>query len=253
MGRYYDITNQRHGRWRVLRRVSQRKWLCRCECGNERNVDKYNLTSGSSRSCGCWMRENNSRRLAAEHGSLIGMKFGKLTVLSDAMKPIKYRTRKQKDRYWLCRCDCGGTTVVATRYLRSGAVKGCGCYHVAADPYEIVFKRVRSAYRASAKKRGLKFNLTDLEFSWLMSMNCHYCGREKSNETTGFKGIRYSGVDRVDSDMGYVSGNVVPCCAVCNRMKLNHGYNEFISHIKRIGSKKHEIEKQIELQASLAR
>jgi hypothetical protein len=46
--------------------------------------------------------------------------------------------------------------------------------------------------------------------------------------------FRYNGIDRVDSSMGYVAGNVVPCCSTCNRMKLDHSYDDFIAHIKKI-------------------
>lgn len=29
------------------------KYLCKCDCGKEKNVDKYNLISGHTKSCGC--------------------------------------------------------------------------------------------------------------------------------------------------------------------------------------------------------
>jgi len=40
------------GRWTVLSEVGD-KWPCRCECGAERAVNKSNLLSGKSKSCGC--------------------------------------------------------------------------------------------------------------------------------------------------------------------------------------------------------
>jgi len=36
------------------------KWICRCDCGNEKIVDGYALRSGKSRSCGCLRAEINS-------------------------------------------------------------------------------------------------------------------------------------------------------------------------------------------------
>ena len=36
-------------------------WNCKCECGCERVVSAFNLRSGHSKSCGCFMRENNSK------------------------------------------------------------------------------------------------------------------------------------------------------------------------------------------------
>ena len=29
------------------------KYLCKCDCGKEKTVDKYNLISGHTKSCGC--------------------------------------------------------------------------------------------------------------------------------------------------------------------------------------------------------
>jgi len=42
------------------------------------------------------------------------------------------------------------------------------------------------------------------------------------------------GLDRVDSSAGYVFANVVSCCVVCNRMKLDHSQEAFIEHCRRI-------------------
>ena len=52
--------------------------------------------------------------------NLIGQKFGKLVV----------REINHKDRhgvYYLCKCDCGNTTVVRASYLMAGHTKSCGC------------------------------------------------------------------------------------------------------------------------------
>lgn len=45
-----------YGRWTVIQ-SSGRKWLCLCECGQQKFVDKYNLFRGISKSCGCLARE----------------------------------------------------------------------------------------------------------------------------------------------------------------------------------------------------
>jgi hypothetical protein len=46
--------------------------------------------------------------------------------------------------------------------------------------------------------------------------------------------FRWNGIDRIDSSKGYVPGNVVPCCTVCNIMKLDHSHAGFIAHIEHI-------------------
>lgn len=52
---------------------------------------------------------------------MIGERYGKLTVIESA------GTNKHQKRLWLCRCDCGKKTTVATGTLRSGLTKSCGC------------------------------------------------------------------------------------------------------------------------------
>lgn len=70
MGRILDITGQRAGRWTVLALAYTTKgrtyWLCRCDCGTEGLVDRSNLRSGQSQSCGCIGLEAIQRRVT--HG-----------------------------------------------------------------------------------------------------------------------------------------------------------------------------------------
>ena len=42
------------------------------------------------------------------------------------------------------------------------------------------------------------------------------------------------GLDRIDSDLGYQLGNIVPCCGVCNMMKNNLSYDEFFKKVYQI-------------------
>lgn len=49
-----------------------------------------------------------------------GNRFGRLVAISFEVKNGK--------AYWLCKCDCGNTKVVAGDKLRSGNTVSCGCY-----------------------------------------------------------------------------------------------------------------------------
>ncbi|HEC67150.1 MAG TPA: hypothetical protein ENI23_17875 [bacterium] len=42
------------------------------------------------------------------------------------------------------------------------------------------------------------------------------------------------GLDRVDNKKGYELENCVPCCKICNSMKMTMDKDEFLKHIKRI-------------------
>lgn len=37
-------------------------WKVRCDCGTEFNVLAFNVTHGTTRSCGCFRKENNRNR-----------------------------------------------------------------------------------------------------------------------------------------------------------------------------------------------
>ena len=58
---------------------------------------------------------------------LTGQRFGRLTVIERAenyVAPKGYQTPQ-----WKCLCDCGNTTVVLGKRLRSGSSQSCGCLY----------------------------------------------------------------------------------------------------------------------------
>lgn len=57
-----------------------------------------------------------------QHKSLIGKRFGKLTVVS-----LAEHDAGRHRFYYLCNCDCGGTKIVLDHNLRLGQTKSCGC------------------------------------------------------------------------------------------------------------------------------
>lgn len=53
---------------------------------------------------------------------LVGLRFGKLTVIGPSD-----RKHKTGCKLFLCKCDCGNTTICRSDYLRNGRKKSCGC------------------------------------------------------------------------------------------------------------------------------
>lgn len=86
-------------------------------------------------------------------------------------------------------------------------------------------------YRNNAKRRGISFNLTIDEFEEITKLPCHYCGGYSSDYNEKSRG---NGIDRKDSDIGYETNNIVPCCSRCNFVKNQMSYKEFIDYIKRL-------------------
>ena len=117
-----NLVNKKFGRLTVLEEVGKDKYynriyLCQCECGNKVKVKRTQLVSGKTKSCGCLRKEVASKRKSQ---NLVGKKFNQLTVLEEIGKD------KQGIK-WLCQCECGNTTVVHTKHLKSGNIKSCGC------------------------------------------------------------------------------------------------------------------------------
>ena len=88
-------------------------------------------------------------------------------------------------------------------------------------------------YKKEAKDRGFVFELSLEEFESITKLPCMYCG-EYSKES---EGAQYSGIDRIDSSEGYTSFNCVPCCEMCNRMKLDYDMLDWLRHIKKIADR----------------
>lgn len=74
-----------------------------------------------------------------------------------------------------------------------------------------------SALRRAAKDLGIPLCVSPEEHHALLMFPCDYCAGPLNG--TG------SGLDRIDSSLGYAIGNVVPCCVACNRIK-----NVYLTH-----------------------
>jgi len=96
------------------------------------------------------------------------------------------------------------------------------------------------SYRSGALRRGHEWGLTDDEFDQLTSAACFYCDALPSTVFRSGKNngeFVYNGIDRVNNRRGYVPGNVVSCCKLCNLAKGRLSYADFIEWILRLGEK----------------
>lgn len=117
-----------------------------------------------------------------------------------------------------------------------------------ADPTEdVAFRQWQSQYKHNAKRRGLEWKLTIVEFLELVHSDCHYCGELPANRimyitrrginvgTAKIKvTIQANGIDRLYCSQGYKLGNVVTCCSRCNYAKSCMTPEEFLEHARRI-------------------
>lgn len=98
-----------------------KKYLCKCECGNIVSISVTQIAKNKPLSCGC------KRICFAE--DLTGRQFGDWTVLYRDFDLEEQKALQEitPHAYWKCRCVCGTEKSVMGRHLRSGASKGCGC------------------------------------------------------------------------------------------------------------------------------
>lgn len=200
---FKDLTGQRFGRLAVVEfagvHPTKRNSLfrCVCDCGEERVVKGNHLLSGNTTSCGCTRLDD-----------LTGQTFGDLTVLEQAGR---YQSGGGQGVIWRCKCVCGGEIETRATHLRSGTTVSCGCaMRGIKNRFHKPVSSRYSAARSGAKQRDLTFELTLEQFAAITELPCAYCGQERGS---------HRGVDRVDSKLGYVEGNCVPCCWICNRFK----------------------------------
>ena len=125
-------------------------------------------------------------------------------------RPVEkfYRDKRSKDGY---ESQCKLCRSIAQKSRRSGS------------------KSRFSRYKSRAKRDGIIFKLSYEEFKKITDQSCFYCGTYSENSVKDFCGI-----DRVNSSKGYIKGNIVPCCNVCNMMKGIMYQQEFLDKVEEI-------------------
>ena len=83
-----------------------------------------------------------------------------------------------------------------------------------------------SNYTRCAGDKNLDFEISQEEFNKIVNEPCHYCNIIQER---GF-----NGVDRLDSNTGYVIDNCVSCCKTCNYMKCSLSADVFLKRIEHI-------------------
>ncbi len=173
---------------------------------------------------------------------IIGHKFGKLTVV----KMCDIRGTNGKIRYE-CLCDCGNKHEVGGESLRKGNSKSCGCLQKEMDRWNRIEDRDYATWKhlysytiiKRSKKSGYVSDIQLSEFINISKQSCHYCGIESSNTIKDRSKksdlmLNFNGIDRIDSNIGYLLSNVVSCCKYCNCAKNTMTQDEFRSFIIRL-------------------
>lgn len=163
---------------------------------------------------------------------LISKRFGKLLVLEDTGK------RKSRRPIYKCICDCGNICEILGKYLLSGDTKSCGCYNNKnahnRDAVGEITKSFWTPIIKQAIRRGIPFTI-DRNYAWNL-----YLKQNRKCKLTGID-INFSSnirderskhtcsLDRINSDKGYIEGNVQWVHKIINIMKNKLSQTDFIT------------------------
>lgn len=114
---FNDITGRVFGRLTAVRftgkdRDSNRMWLCKCECGTQKEVIGFQLVRGSVKSCGCLVREHRSKwpKTFVKHGKCNSREYR-------SWQAMKHRCYNKNDK---CYSGYGGRGIaVCSRWRNS--------------------------------------------------------------------------------------------------------------------------------------
>lgn len=218
MGRPLDLTGKVFGRLTAERldpvkshQKGRRHWVCSCSCGKCVSVAVHELSSGHTKSCGCFAAGVTSARNTAAAKTRIGAGsvFGRLTVITEA--PV--RRGGTRGFYWGCRCTCGVEKLVLACHLRSGKVVSCGCWKA-----ELARARVGSDNQAwkpelSDADREKRRNYPAVFARAALEEHgefCVCCGAE-------YEEFHHLDAWRVAPLKRFCVTNVVPVCYECHR------------------------------------
>lgn len=171
---------------------------------------------------------------------ILNHRFGKLFAFEFAgQAPNSKRT------LWKCRCDCGNEKIVRSDCLRQGGVTSCGCNANLTGNESKTWKgfgEISGSFWGriikGAKMRNILFDIS-IEEAWDLFLKqnrkCALSGIDLSfgKMTKDFK-IKTASLDRIDSKLGYIKGNIQWVDKRINFMKQSLNQDEFIQLCKKI-------------------
>jgi hypothetical protein len=81
-------------------------------------------------------------------------------------------------------------------------------------------------YKYRAQERNLEWDLTEQQVFNYFDSVCGYCGEHDSKGRCG--------IDRIDDTKGYTTDNTCACCCMCNYMKGQLSYDDFINTARNV-------------------
>lgn len=243
MGKFKDISGQVFSLLTATNRIKGNKqghviWRCTCQCGKVVEVDASNLKSGNSKSCGCLTHRYGKSNPCFK--DLTGQIFSCLTV-------IEYLRMTERGAMWLCKCTCGKMIEKNSENLASGNSKSCGCLshrRGKTNPHFTGHEEITGEFwnniQNNAKSRDIPFNIT-IKYAWdvFIEQNkcCNLTDIKLYFQNNYKSSLGNASLDRIDSKLGYIEGNIQWIHKDLNMMKRDFTQQEFIKYCKLIAKK----------------
>jgi hypothetical protein len=183
----------------------------------------------------------------------LNKKYGKLMALEFSPDP-KINERSKYHDWIKCNCDCGNVCIVSLSDLKHKNKKSCGCsfgesgekskcftgYKEISGKYFSSIKRTSMGGSNKRKRLRKEFDIT-IEYIWDLFIKqekkCALSGLSLKFSTRTERNDGNCSLDRVDSDKGYIKGNVQWVHKNVNIMKNKFKESEFINLCKLIACK----------------
>lgn len=188
-------------------------WELQCICGTIYYAMSSELNQNRKQSCGC----KSSKYY-------VGFKFGNNCEL------IEYLGRNNRSfRTYRCRCNCSKEFIISAAEIASR--KSCGCsykkQYCGDMPGEYWNRLIYGA-----KKRNILFEINK-EYAWKIFVKqnglCVYTQQKLKWDKAGKKNSTITAsLDRIDSNKGYIEGNVQWMHKEIQPMKMGMSHEKFI-------------------------
>ena len=168
--------------------------VCKCDCGNIKEVLSSNWSAGKTESCGCYGREQASKNMRAVGLASKGKPKPWLHHVN-RKKLLKYASVEEVAFFSLYQ---GYKYSAKRRHLQ---------FTISSDEFRFLTKQ--PCFYCGAEPAG----------NWKTKSGGQYV---------------FNGIDRNQNSAGYTLENSVSCCWPCNKMKTDWNSKDFIEHARKI-------------------
>ena len=185
----------------------------------------------------------SKRRESIRNQPPVGKKYGLWTVISDKVKSGREVINGSDCRtlFWLVRCECGHTAWKNPSHLKDGTstrCKKCGNKNFISNNGEVIiesvllskFRNTCNSIKNRKKVSKLDFNITPeyLNDLYKEDHHCALSGIDLTIDLNKTVNQQNLSIDRINSDIGYVKGNIQLVDKRINLMKGSLSNEEFI-------------------------